>query len=117
MLTSKSYMWAACMSVVLWTVAASEAGAGGCCATACGEPCCAACPPPPVTMVLCVQEPCTCCTHEVTVCVPACCQGQEACVSWRRGLFGRQIATCTWACCGYRLEIVITKHGRVIVRQ
>ncbi len=84
-------------------------------------PCCASapdcCPPPPVKVELCVEDPCTCCTYNVTVCIPACCADEAPCVAgWRKGLFGRKIVTYTWPCCGHSVDVVITRHGRTIVR-
>jgi len=31
-------------------------------------------------------------------------------------LFGRKVLTYTWPCCGHQVKAIITKHGRVIVR-
>lgn len=74
-------------------------------------------PAPPVMVTLCVKDPCTCCTYQVCVCVPAKCAEVEPClVSSRRGLFGRTVLTYSWPCCNYCVDVVITKHGRVIVR-
>ncbi|MEO2047967.1 MAG: hypothetical protein ABGX16_15515 [Pirellulales bacterium] len=82
----------------------------------CLEPCCQpCCPPPPVMTELCVQDPCTCCTYKVCVCLPACCT-EDPCVSCRPGIFGRKIVTYTWPCCGHSIDVVMTKHGRTIVR-
>jgi hypothetical protein len=80
----------------------------------CRGDCCA--PPPPVEVVLCVKDPCTCCTYEVSVCLPACCANEVPCIRWRNGIFGRRVATYAWECCGHAVDIVITKHGRVKVR-
>ena len=87
----------------------------------CGSPCrqccvvqsCCPCPPP-VEMVICLEDPC-CCIHEATVCVPACCAGQLPCVTWRKGVCGRQIATLSWDC-GHDQKVVITGKGKVKVR-
>lgn len=103
-----------------------------CCCDPCpsAQPCCDPCPvacpppapcppppPPPVEVILCVEDPVTCCVYEVSVCVPACCAAEapsyEGC---RRGLFKRKILTYNWACCDHCVDIVITKHGRTIVR-
>lgn len=82
---------------------ASHAVAGRCCA------------PPPIEVKLCVQDPCGGCPHEVCVCVPGCCtEAPEVC--WHNGLFGRRIATYTWKCCGHSVDVVVTKHDKVIVR-
>ncbi len=94
--------------------------AADCCAPACEpvcEPVCCEKPAPPVEVTLCVKDPVTCCTYEVKVCVPAECACEAPClVSCRSGLFGRKILTYKWACCDHCVDIVITKHGRVIVR-
>jgi hypothetical protein len=74
------------------------------------------CPPPPVKVTLCVDDPCDPCpAFPVTVCMPACCDAVP-CVSWRNGAFGRRVATYVWPSCGYRLDVVITRRGEVIVR-
>ena len=80
------------------------------------DPCCQPCaPPPPVMTELCVQDPCTCCTYKVCVCLPACCV-EDPCVTCRPGIFGRKILTYTWPCCGHSVDVVITRRGRTIVR-
>lgn len=84
------------------------------CCEPCCDPCCA--PPPPAQTVLCLQDPCTCCTYEVCVCLPACCCGEQPCVTWRNGIFGRRVAILCWECCGHSAKVVVTRRGRVIVR-
>ena len=107
-------------------------GSDGCCApepTCCAAAptCCAAtpccecapvcCPAPPVEVSFCVVDPVTCCKYPVTVCVPAECAGQTPCyVGCRPGFLGRKILTYKFPCCGECVDIVITKFGRVIVR-
>ena len=75
------------------------------------------CPPPPMMEVaLCVDDPCDCCPgQQACVCIPCCCT-EEPCVSWRNGVFGRRVATYTWACCGYSVDVVVTRKGDLIVR-
>lgn len=85
-------------------------------APGCHTTCVTPCPPPPVTRVLCVVDPCTGCTYEACIKIPAACCLEEPCVTWRWGIFGRKVLTYTWKCCGHCVEIVITKHGRIIVR-
>lgn len=86
--------------------------ASDCCAP---EPVCCV-PPPPVAVDLCVVDPCTCCTYKVTVCVPACCACEAPClVGWKPGIFGRKVLTYKWSC-GHCVDVVITKHGKTIVR-
>ncbi len=78
------------------------------------NPCCC-CPPAPIQTTLCVQAPCSCCVQNVCVCVPGCCT-EAPTVCWRSGLFGRQIATYTWPCCGHSVKVVVTRRGDVKVR-
>jgi hypothetical protein len=93
-------------------------GAADCCAPICPpEPVCCLKPAPPVNVTICVKDPVTCCVYEVDVCVPAECACEAPCLqSCRPGLLGRKILTYTWPCCGHCVEVVITKHGRTIVR-
>ena len=75
-----------------------------------------ACTPPPIEVKLFVDDPCDCCPgQEVCVCVPCCCT-EAPCVSWRNGIFGRRVATYTWPCCGYSVDVVVTHKGELIVR-
>jgi hypothetical protein len=75
-----------------------------------------ACGPPPIEVALCVDDPCDCCPPKsVCVCVPCCCT-EAPCVSWRDGMFGRRVATYSWPCCGYSVEVVVTRRGELIVR-
>lgn len=78
-----------------------------------GDCCC--CPPPPVQTTLCVAPPCSCCSQNVTVCVPGCCT-EAPTVCWKNGIFGRQIGTYTWPCCGHSVKVVVTGRGDVKVR-
>lgn len=87
--------------------------ASGCCNSCCATPCC--CPPPPVSVTYCLQDT-RCCSHEVNVCVPACCAGEQPCISWRKGIFGRQIATLCWKCCDHQVKVTICRSGKVKVR-
>ncbi len=86
------------------------------CQSDCCQVCCMPCPPPPVEMTFCLQDPCNCCVYEACVCVPACCAGEQPCVTWKQGILGRQIATLCWQCCGHEAKVVVTKHGKVRVR-
>ncbi|GIW97003.1 MAG: hypothetical protein KatS3mg111_0336 [Pirellulaceae bacterium] len=101
-------------ALVMLLAAAPTAFAGHCCPQDCCKPVC--CPPPPVKVELCIVDPCTGCTYKECVCVPACCADQEPCVDCRPGLFGRKVLTYTWPCCDHQVKVIITKHGRVIVR-
>lgn len=74
------------------------------------------CPPPMKEVAICVDDPCDCCPgQEVCVCIPCCCN-EAPCVSWRDGIFGRRVATFTWACCGHSVDVVVTRKGELIVR-
>lgn len=97
---------------------ADACGVAGCCVPTCApEPVCCVKPLPPVKVTICVKDPVTCCTYPVDLCVPAECACEEPClVSCRPGIFGRKILTYKWPCCGHCVEIVITKHGKTIVR-
>ncbi len=117
------------MSVAVCGIfAASSAFAGcgckaqaDCCEAAptCCEPapvCCPPPPPPPVEVTFCVTDPVTCCKYSVTACVPAECACQTPClVGCRPGFLGRKILTYKFPC-GHCVDVVITKFGRVIVR-
>jgi len=92
-----------------------------CCAPKCCAPkCCVpTCCTPCVKMVsktFCLVDPCTCCTSSAKVCIPETCCAEEPCVTWRNGLFGRRIATLCWKGCCEKVEVVVTRRGRVIVR-
>lgn len=106
---------------MLDTAGSAEAGLRhhrrDCCDPCCQDTCCTPCPPPPVDVTLCVVDPCTCCAQEVCVTVPACCADETPCVAdCRPGAFGRTILTYRWASCDYCVDVVLTKHGRAIVR-
>ena len=79
----------------------------------CCKPCCAA---PPVETTVCLTDPYTGCTFHVNLCVPSSFGDEQPCVTWRRGVFRRRIATLCWKCCGHTVEVVITRRGRIIVR-
>jgi hypothetical protein len=103
---------------------AGQAAAGDCCQPACCQPapCCkpvkVCCPPPPppVEVKWCLVDPCTGCSYEVSACLPACCAGQIPCLeSTKPGLLGRKVFTYKFDC-GECVDVVLTKHGRTIVR-
>jgi len=113
-----------CVAVAMLSFAApttAEAGcfgflSRGCAPVDCCEPVCCE-PPPPVAVTWCIQDPCTCCSYEVTACVPACCaEAGPALVCCRPGMFGRKIMTFSFGDCGHTVDVVITPHGRTIVR-
>lgn len=76
---------------------------------------CCCCPPAPIQTTLCVAPPCSCCSQNVSVCIPGCCT-EAPTVCWKNGIFGRQIGTYTWACCGHSVKVVVTRRGDVKVR-
>lgn len=63
--------------------------------------------------VLLVKDPCTCCVVEVPVCLPCCAKG-EAEICSRKAILGRDVTEFTW-CSGYRVKVVIDRHGCVVV--
>ena len=85
--------------------------AGDCCP----KPVCCV-PPPPVEISWCVEDPCTCCKYSVTACLPCCCKCESPClVGWKPGILGRKVLTYKFPC-GECVDVVITKHGKTIVR-
>ena len=87
------------------------AQAGDCCP----KPVCCV-PPPPVEVSWCVEDPCTCCKYSVSACLPACCKCETPClVGWKPGILGRKVLTYKFPC-GECVDVVITKHGKTIVR-
>ncbi len=67
----------------------------------------------PVQVILKVTDPNCCCTIEVPVCVPACCDDvPKGCAGV--GLLGRGITTFTW-CCGFKARVVVKRTGDVVV--
>lgn len=64
-------------------------------------------------VVLLVKDPCTCCYVRVPVCIPCCCDGEPK-VCCHPGILCRDVAEYSW-CCGYRVKIVIDRHGCVVV--
>ena len=110
-------MFIVCAAVATLALGAPTTDAG-CCDPCCKPaPKCCCCPPPPVEKTWCVKDPCTCCEYKVTACVPACCAEAEPVLDGcRNGLFGRKVLTYKFECCDHCVDVVITKHGRTIVR-
>ena len=78
----------------------------------CKKACCTCAPP--VQTVLLVEDPCVCgCLIEVPICLPACCVGEPK-VCNRNGFLGRDVVEYEW-CCGYRVKMVFTKRGDLVV--
>lgn len=130
----KSITFVAACAAFLFAGMTAPAAQAGCCDHA-PAPCCApepapcctpapccecapvCCPAPPVEISFCVVDPVTCCKYPVTVCVPAECAGTTPVYAGcRPGFLGRKILTYKFPCCGECVDIVITKFGRVIVR-
>jgi hypothetical protein len=122
---------AGCTVVALFAFAAATPADAGlfchkkasCCETACApacEPVCCepvCCPAPPVQVCWTVSDPCNCCTYDVSACVPAeCAEAVPTQVGWSRGWFGRKVLTFKFEGCDHCVDVVITKHGRTIVR-
>jgi hypothetical protein len=87
--------------------------AGNCCPTTCCPTPCQCCPPTPTDF--CLQDPCGC-SHQACVQVPACCAGEQPCITWKKGLFGRQTASLCWKCCGHEVKVLVRRNGSVKVR-
>jgi hypothetical protein len=68
-----------------------------------------------VPTVFCLQDPCGG-SHEACVDVPACCGGEQPCVTWRQGAGKRQIAKLCWERCDHKVKVIITRKGKVRVR-
>jgi hypothetical protein len=105
----KPVLAVAAVATVLLVVGAAAAAQAGCYCVPC-------CPQQPMTTTLCVQPPCSCCVTPVKVCVPECCCCETPCVTWKKGMLGRQIGTYNWPCCGYSVKVVVNRRGEVKVR-
>lgn len=76
--------------------------------------CC--CKPPKVEATVCLVD-LHGCEHEVCIEVPVCCQNEAPQVSWKnRRILGRQVATLCWECCDHEVKVVVTRRGKVRVR-
>ena len=66
-------------------------------------------------MTFCLVDPRGC---EFTACanVPCCCIDEQPIVTWKRGLVGRMIATICWECCDHEIKVIVTRRGKVKVR-
>jgi hypothetical protein len=78
-----------------------------------GRHCC----PPPQKVVLVVCHPCTNCTYEIPVCIPACCQGAPA-VCFQDTVIGYGRNVFEWTN-GYRVVVRFPPGGgyRVVQRK
>lgn len=77
--------------------------------------CCKPKQPKKQKATFCLQDP-RGCTHDACVKVPACCVGEAPNVQWSRGLLGRQIARLCWNCCDHEVKVIVTRRGKVKVR-
>ena len=105
---------------------APTAAEPGCCAPApkcCPQPCisyvnrgcfkvCCGCEAPKKTTIK-VVNPCTCCTVEIPVCLPACCDGCPQ-VTSRCGLLCRGVVHYDW-CCGFSVTVRFDRCGDAVV--
>lgn len=84
-----------------------------CCTVCCEVRCC--CKKVPTTANFCLIDPDGC---EIEFCarVPECCVGHQPHVSWRCGALGRKVATLCWDCCDQTVKVVVTRRGKVRVR-
>jgi hypothetical protein len=71
-------------------------------------------PPPPKTVILEVCHPCTHCTLQIPVCIPACCDGVPK-VCFERTLIGHGKTVFEW-CCGHRVVIRYHHDGYRVVQ-
>ncbi len=106
--------------------AAAAAADASCCTPApkcCPQPCitylyrgcrkvCCGCEPP-VKTTLKVVNPCTCCTVEIPVCLPACCEGCPQ-ISSRPGLLCQSVVHYDW-CCGFSVTVRFDRCGDAVV--
>ena len=68
---------------------------------------------PSYKTTLAVYDPCSRCMIDVPVCLPGCCTGAPQ-AGGRGGLFGQGITNFSW-CCGYKVRVVVSRHGAVTV--
>jgi len=88
-------------------VVLSEPSSGACCIPCCPDSC--------IPTTFCLVDPCGC-PHEACVDVPACCVDQQPEVTWRGGVFGRQVAMLCWNCCDFEAKVIVARNGKVRVR-
>ena len=83
------------------------------CQTCCKTKC--RCKKVPQKATFCLVAP-NGCEHEACAKVPACCAGEAPSVSWKRGILGRMVATLCWECCDHQVKVIVTRRGKVRVR-
>ena len=79
----------------------------------CGPKLCCGCDAPQ-ELVLKVPVPCSDCTVDVPVCLPACCEGEPE-VCFGTGIFCRNVVEYQW-CCGYSVRVVFRHRGDLLVK-
>ncbi|MEM9413366.1 MAG: hypothetical protein AAGA30_19815 [Planctomycetota bacterium] len=83
----------------------------------CQITCC--CKPRPrqrcVEVNVCLVDPLGC-EHEACMEIPVCCLNETPCVEWNKRLLGRKVATLCWECCDHEVKVIITRSGKVKVR-
>jgi len=65
------------------------------------------------TVILTVEDPCTCCVYEIPVCLPDCCDGEPR-EFGRLNALGRGAIVYHW-CCGYKVKLIFDRCGDVTV--
>ncbi len=83
--------------------------------TTCRTRACRCQPAPFTATVFCLTDPCGR-QHEACIEVPACCALEQPAVSWKGGLFGRQVAHLCWNCCDHEAKVVISRNGKIRIR-
>ena len=83
------------------------------CQNGCKPSCC--CKQIPQKATFCLVDP-RGCKHEARAKVPACCAAESPVVSWKRGVLGRMVATLCWECCDHQVKVIVTRRGKVRVR-
>ena len=83
--------------------------------TTCRTRACRCQPAPFTATVFCLTDRCGR-QHEACIEVPACCALEQPTVTWKGGLFGRQVASLCWNCCDHEAKVVISRSGKIRVR-
>lgn len=84
------------------------------------EPCCVICSYRPVSrkcveINMCLVDPLGC-EYEACIEVPVCCLNETPCIEWNKRLLGRKVATICWECCDHEVKVIVTRRGKVKVR-
>lgn len=67
-----------------------------------------------ITVMLSIQDPCTCCVYEIPVCMPECCIDTPKVAIEKAGPHGRAVGTYVW-CGGYKAKIILDRCGDITV--